>query len=260
MTHTIVPATKELLLKIEAWLDDEEAAYQIARGQWAIEGWEGVEPVRGFRCNWDSTNRRWGEGYTQVDVLLVGGQPVGFLDGTDILEIRPSDRGKGYGRLLADFMLQNAIVDGRSVLEIEIAPASAQPFWEKMGFTVVPQRSGPGGGTYAYRVLDRSAALGMGKRVSYLVEYFDEAQRYADGGHAFLAFEGEGEVQSDGSIKLPERAYCFHPDRDVSEDCFVRIVVGGEQIHFEKVKRDSSRQHGCLRDKGYFYYMDRVVP
>jgi GNAT superfamily N-acetyltransferase len=46
----------------------------------------------------------------------------------DILEGRPDQRGKGYGRLLAEFMVERAFGEGHSVAEIEIAPASALPF------------------------------------------------------------------------------------------------------------------------------------
>ncbi len=146
--YEIVPANERTVAEVEAWLDAEETAHQAA---WAIyeKGDYDVEiPPRGFRCNWNSVKRTWREGTARLDMLIIGGETVGFLDGTDILEIRSDVRGNGYGRILADFMVARAVADGISVLEVEIAPSSAEPFWVAMGFSPVHARNGPGGGIF----------------------------------------------------------------------------------------------------------------
>lgn len=127
MAYEIVPATEATMAEVEAWLDVEESIYKTAIEAWEAGGYVGDGPPRGFRCNWDSVKRTWSEGNARVDILMVDGHAVGILDGTDILEIRPDLRREGYGRLLAVFMVDVAHNEGRSVLEIEIAPWTAEP-------------------------------------------------------------------------------------------------------------------------------------
>lgn len=256
----ITPATDTAVAEIELWLDAEEAAYQSALQAWADCGWEGDKPVRGFRCNWDSVKRGWREGRSRLDVLSLDGETIGFLDGTDILEVRPDLRGKGYGRLLAQFMVGLAREEGRSIVEIEITPTSAEPFWRRMGFTLVPGRTGSGGGVYAYLPLSRTYALGNGKRVAYEIAFYTERGRYADEPTPFSRCEGSGERLADGSIQLPERVVCFEPENGQPGDYFVRVVVDGIEVHFDKCKRPESRRLGIQFDKGYIYFMNRLVP
>lgn len=224
MTYRIVPADLNLLAEIEIWLDEEEAGYQRASEAWEEADYEGKHPVRGFRCNWDSAKKGWREGQAKIHVLIVDGEAIGFLDGTDILQIRPDCRGKGYGRILAEFMLQSARVDGRSVVEIEIAPSSAEPFWRRMGFTLIERRhESIGGGTHAYLTLPRLIELGDGNRVDYAISFFTETARYSADPKPFSEFRGVGERLADGRIQLPERAYCYNPSDRQHVDYFVKI-------------------------------------
>ncbi|RWP42428.1 MAG: GNAT family N-acetyltransferase [Mesorhizobium sp.] len=260
MAHEIVPATEATMAEIQAWLDAEESIYQAAKTTWVeSEGFASDPPVRGFRCNWDSVKRQWRSGDAQVHVLMVDGRAVGFLDGYDILEIRPDLRGAGYGRLLAEFMLGLAAQEGRSVVEIEIAPSTAEPFWKHMGFTTVPGRLRNGGGIYAYRVLPQIFSLSDGERAPFSVEFFTEEERYSGTPKPFARFWGFGERLSGNQIQLPQRVYCFNPADEGHHDYFVRIEVGGRQVHFEKVKYESSRACGIERDAGYIYFMDLIT-
>ncbi len=260
MACQIVPADESLLSEIEIWLDAEEATFQRASEAWEEAGYEGDRPVRGFRCNWDSAKKGWREGRAKVHVLVVDGKAVGFLDGTDILEVRPDLRGYGYGRMLAHFMIQSAWEEGRSVVEIEIAPSSAEPFWLHMGFTLVEERQGYGGGTFAYKILPRTFELGDGPRVKYEIAFFTTKARYGEDPKPFAKFVGEGERLADGSIQLPERAYCFNPLDAQHVDYFVRIEVDGGVAHFDKVKYEESALCGIQRDAGYDFYIERINP
>ncbi|MGN8000676.1 GNAT family N-acetyltransferase [Sphingomonas sp. 22176] len=259
MTIEILPATEETMIAIEAWLDVEEAAYQHAEITWERSGYEGEMPVRGFRCNWNSVRRTWSGGNAAVHVLMVDGEPVGFLDGKDILEIRPDLRKQGYGRLLAQFMLDRFADERRSLLEIEIAPRSAEPFWRQMGFSVVPDRRGPGGGLYAYRIFDRTCELSDAADVDFSIDFFTESQRYDGEPAPFASMAGRGERLPDGSVQLPRRAICFDPKHKGHQDYYVRIRVDGRQLLFDKVKRDDSRKLGVHRDAGYTYFVDRIL-
>lgn len=260
MAFQIVPADDRLLSEIEIWLDAEEAIYKRASQEWEEADYEGDRPVRGFRCNWDSAKKGWREGRAKIHVLLVEGEPVGFLNGTDILEIRPDLRGKGYGRILADFMIQAAWDEGRSVVEIEVAPASAEPFWQRMGFTLVEDRQGYGGGTFAYKILPRAFELGDGVRAEYTVAFFTQKARYSQDPKPFIEYTGEGVRLADGHIQLPERAYCFNPTDDQHVDYFVKIEVDGDVVHFDKAKREESELCGVLRDAGGDFYIERINP
>lgn len=259
MTIEILPATVNTMNAIEAWLDVEEAAYQRAEAAWERSGYEGEMPVRGFRCNWNSVRRTWSEGTATVHVLMVEGEPIGFLDGKDILEIRPDFRKHGYGRLLAQFMLDRFRDEGRSVLEIEIAPRSAEPFWRRMGFSVVPDRRGPGGGIYAYKAFDSTFGLPADADVDFSVEFFTEEQRYEDKPVPFTTISGKGQRLRDGSVQLPNRAVCFDPTHEGHHDYFVRICVDGRQLLFDKVKYDESRALGVGHDAGNVYFVERIL-
>lgn len=168
MTVKITPATEALVAEIELWLDEEEATYNEKYSQWVSSGYEGDPGISGFMCNWNSTKIRWREGLSSLDVLVKDGRAIGFLEGYDILEIHPRERGLGHGRLLAEFMIARARAEDRSVVEIDIAPLTALPFWEHLGFKVFEGRRGSGGGQYVYKTLPRRFALGQVKNFNII--------------------------------------------------------------------------------------------
>ena len=259
MTVEIVPATEELVAEIEIWLDAEEAEYDRQYREWEAADYEGEICVRGFRCNWDSVKRGWRAGRSSLDVLVKDSRAIGFLDGYDILEVHPLQRGKGYGRILADFMVQKAWDDGRSVVEIEIAPPSALKFWESMGFTAVHGRRGNGSGIYAYKIMPRPLGVPNGHQASYAVEFYTPDAKYS-GGAPFLTYAGTGSVAGEGSIDLPERVFCFSAAICDTYDCFAKVKVGDEIVFFDKVKRREATDVGFKTDHGYVYYIEKISP
>lgn len=258
MTYEIIPATEALLAEVEVWLDVEEAAHKAGEAAYVANGYKGDVPARGFRCNWDTTKKLWRE-RGGIDILIVDGEAVGF-QGHGIFEIRPDLRRKGYGRILAEFMIDRATAEGWSVFEIGIAPSTAEPFWQSMGFTIVDERPDRGAGTFAFRILPREFALGSGERIPFVIEFFTNDERYESVPRPFSTFSGQGERLADGSIQLPARAYCFNPLKEVSMNDFVRLEVDGKELHFEKLKRDASAALGVERDGGYTYFVDRIRP
>lgn len=259
MTHQILDADEARLAEIEIWLDAEEAAYEKALQRWE-DNFEGDAPVRGFRCNWDSAKSWWRDGDTKMSVLVVEEQAVGFLVGTDILEIKPDKRGLGYGRILAEHMVEDARGEGRSVVKIEIAPSSAEPFWRRMGFIPVEDRRSSGGSTFAYRTLPKMFELGDGERITYAISFFTQKERYKGEPKPFALFAGLGERLSDGRIQLPERAFCFNPDDDQHVDYFVKIELDGRVVHFDKTKYEETAAFGIERDAGYDFFIERIDP
>lgn len=240
----IVPATMDLLDQIEVWLEREEQEYR-----------RGDREVRGFLCNWHP--ERWEDGRDTIHVLLVDGKAIGFLVDTDILEIHPDHRGLGYGKLLADFMLKRAFDGGYSVVEIQIAPLTAEPFWVKgMGFIADYEDRRYQNGLYAAKILPRPFTLGDGPRVPVRIEFFNEKKRYA-GEAPFLIFEGVGERLADGSIQLPERVIGYDFSWKCNLENHIRIVVDGREVYFDRSKY--GQEHGTKRDPGGEHFIDRIV-
>jgi GNAT superfamily N-acetyltransferase len=256
MSHAIVPATEALAAEIEVWLDAEEAIYKMAEAKWASAPFDSAKPPRGFRCNWNTVKENWREGRVPLDVLLLDGKAVGFLSGTDILEIHPEHRGRGLGVLLSDFMLRRALEQGYSVLEIEIAPPAAERFWLRQGFVLHDDRIHYRNGLYAYQVLERLFALGDGPRVPVEITFHDE--KAVDYGlPPFVVFEGEGERLSDRTIQLPERVHGYSPLLRDNVENHIRIVVDGEEIYFDRSKYGTA--HGAARDQVGNHYIDRIL-
>lgn len=256
MTLEIVPATIALVAATEEWLDAEEAAYQAGCCAAEDSDWDITPPPRGFRCNWDTIKRNWQEFDKALHILIRDEFSVGFLFERDYLEVRPDERGRGYGRLLADFMVKRAFDEGRSLIEIGIAPCSAIPFWQEMGFTLVDGRPGNGGGHYAYRRFHREFPLGAGPQVLCSIEFMTEKERYG-GAIPFHNFQGLGERLPNNTIQLPERVVCL-PPYEASGDPFARIRVDGKEIFYDKLKRPEAARCGIQLDAGSTYFIEQL--
>jgi hypothetical protein len=94
--------------------------------------------------------------------------------------------------------------------------------------------------------------------VPFVVEFYTPDERYREKPIPLCTFSGLGERVEDGCIQLPERVYCFDPKEEASLNWFVRIEVYGVKIHFDKLKRDSSKSLGLECDGGYTYFLDRI--
>lgn len=261
MDTKVVPATRALLSEIQTWLEAEDSAYRAACDTQA-ERWDPeIEiPERGFFCNWNIVLSSFERDPNNVHVLVVDGKAIGFVDEMDILEVHPGFRGRGFGRVLADFMLRRAFELGHSVAEIEVAPETALPFWKSMGFLEDSTRSGAGGGIYAYRRLERPLTLGPGPRVPYRIGFYEPSRDWDNSVEPFAVFAGEGEKLTDGSVRLAERAYCFDARQPTSTDCVLRVELAGELLFEDKVKRPEGQRIGLARDPGGVFYIDRLSP
>lgn len=257
MTYAILPASDDLVEEIEVWLDAEEAIYIKAEAAWSKASFDGPKPTRGFRCNWDLVKKSWREASTPLDVLLKDSKAIGFLFGTDILEIHPEYRGQSLGVLLSDYMLRRASEEGYCVLEIEIAPHTAEPFWLRQGFELLDDEVHFRNGLHAFKTIPRAFSLGAGTRVPVQIMFHDEKAAY-NGGEPFSTFEGEGERLADGSIQLPERVQGYSPLLRVNTDNHIRIVIDGNEIYSGRSKY--GQVHGTKRDPAGHHYIDRVLP
>lgn len=84
-----------------------------------------------------------------------------------------------------------------------------------------------------------------------VVEFYTPDERYRAKPSPICRFSGVGERIEDGCIRLPGRAYCFDPKENASLNWFVRIEIDDVEIHFDKLKRDSSKSLGLECDGGY---------
>ncbi|TDR90261.1 GNAT family N-acetyltransferase [Enterovirga rhinocerotis] len=260
MKAEIVPATSKLLDELETWLRAENDAYEAACERQAERCPEIEILERGFFCNWNIVRRSFERDPRNVHVLLMDGAAIGFVDEMDILEVHPNFRRQGLGGMLADFMIRRAFDLGHSVAVIEVAPASAQPFWERMGFTMDVNRRGDGGGIYAFRRFERPQALGAGPRIPYRIAFHDRSRDWDESVEPFSVFEGMGEQQADGSVRLAERAYCFDATQPTSFDCVVRVELAGRLLFEDKVKRREAQDVGLEIDPGSICYFEHLTP
>lgn len=256
MTYAIVPASEDLVAEIEVWLDAEEAVYKVAEAAWSQASFDSPKPTRGFRCNWDTVKKSWRAGSTPLDVLVKNGEAIGFLFGTDIVEIHPEHRGRSLGVLLSDHMLRRVSDEGYCILEIEIAPRTAEPFWLRQGFALLDDEIHFRNGLHAFKAIPRSFSLGTGPRASVQIMFHDEKTvHYSE---PFSTFEGEGERLPDGSIQLPERVNGYSPLLRENTDNHIRIVVDGDEIYSGRSKYGEAR--GTRRDPAGNHYIDRILP
>lgn len=257
MAYAIVPATENLVAEIELWLDAEEALYAAAETAWSEAPFDSPKPTRGFRCNWDAVKKAWREDGAPLDVLLQDDVAIGFLWGTKILEIHPDHRGRSLGILLSDHMLRRVSEEGLCILEIQIAPHTAEPFWLRQGFELLDDDIHFRNGLYAFKAIPRHFPYGGGPRAPVEIMFHDE-ETVRRGGEPFNTFDGEGERLPDGSIQLPERVHGYSPLLRDNADNHIRIVVGGEEIYFGRSKYGEA--HGTKRDPDGNHYIDRILP
>lgn len=233
-----------------------------ARDLAAIKVWlreEREQTGEGFFCNWNVIADLFEK--HEVFVVDAAGDPVAFLanEGAHhlIAEVRPDQRGRGYGRMIAEAMVEQSTAKGLSVIEIDCAPETSVPFWTRMGFTPVPSRRGFGGGAYACREIPRPLALGRGERVPFAVRFYDEAGRHR-GGEPFRAYQGEGELRDGRLVALPERAICYGPEVRHLLDCYARVDVNGRTVFMDKTKRQEAVALGVECDGGGIPFIEAI--
>ncbi|QIB39619.1 hypothetical protein G3A56_26820 (plasmid) [Rhizobium oryzihabitans] len=154
-------------------------------------------------------------------------------------------------------MLRRATEDGYCILEIEIAPHTAEPFWLRQGFVLLDDEIHFRHGLHAFKTLPRAFSLGPGPRASVAIMFYDERAAYNEG-EPFSTFEGKGERLADGSVQLPERVQGYSPLLRVNTDNHIRIIVDGSEIYSGRSKYGQA--HGTRRDPAGHHYIDRVLP
>lgn len=114
----------------------------------SIEIWlkaEYEETGEGFCGNWDVIENAFQK--QRMLVLVEDSIPVAFLTyrmeelivRLDIMEVHPSYRKKGLGRILFNDFTKVAIQSGALAIDLFCSPEESQEFWESVGFELYPE-------------------------------------------------------------------------------------------------------------------------
>lgn len=239
----IEPATASDLETILAWLAAEAAAGE-----------------KTFHGNRNLIARGQEEG--ELFVLREGGEIVAFALGKPgeiaIQETRPDQRGKGYGRVLAQWGIDRARAANIVLIEGECSPDTSLGFWKTLRFQEMRPRYGYN--PWVYLKLTKALPLPAGEPAEVLIRIFDQDHLYND--EVPIASEHRPAAMRDaaGVIHLSERIVIFAPDLPMGHDISLEIVADGRRIFFDKAKRSEAAALGVKRDPGYEFYLDRITP
>lgn len=180
-------------------------------GRWLLE--TSRSGVDSLWPNWRLTQKVHAkEKSVRVFVEGTTGEPVAYFWGSlntsdSILDVRPSHRGRGVGRLVVDHLIEESRSLREPLLHITCSPESSEHFWNKMGFTT----EHAGGSIWASRVIEIPNKLPeAGKQRDITVRFFDDAGAYGDA-PALSEYAVRGLEDEFGTIHLPRILACYEP-------------------------------------------------
>lgn len=240
---TIELATQEDLEKTLAWLAAEAAS--------------GDQTFHGNR-NMIAKGQEEGE----LFALREAGEIVAFALGKRgeiaIQETRPNQRGRGYGRILAQWGIDRARSADIVLIEGECSPSTSLGFWKTMGFREMRPRYGYN--PWVYLALPKPLPVPAGEPVEVSIRVFDQDHLYYSDAPVASEHRPPAARDADGVIHLAERIVIFVPDLPMGHDVSLEIVVNGERLFFDKAKRSEAAALGVKRDARNEFYVDRVFP
>lgn len=122
--------------------------FQLAEiKKWLIE--EDIKAKSGFYCNWRNIKASFGE--NKIVIISQNGSSVGFatwritssankVARVDYMEIKPSLRKKGIGKILINHLTNFLENENILVVDVLCAPAESEHFWKRMGFLEFPSQ------------------------------------------------------------------------------------------------------------------------
>ena len=235
---------------IESGFEKQEFEIRLAteRDVTAIRAW--LRSDRGgsvFCGNWSMIEGGQATGYLSVLCGVNDNQVVGFLLSTDssldIMEIRPSFRRAGLGRMLAQHGLSRIERSGQFGVLIECAPHTSIPFWKKLGFHPIEWEHDADRGNHLAFEFRRYCELPADQRVNRVrVELLPPPVCH---GCAPKEFIRHAILIEDGKLLLDGRIATFVDNGDV----VVKVQVDDETISEKKAKY--SRDVGVEYEKGF---------
>ena len=220
--------------KIYNWLVDHER--------------RGVDGL--FLCNWELTQNVYKEG--NIIVAILNGEPIAYM-WTDfgIVEVREDYRRKGIGRQLVRYALELARKSNAVCIDIECAPYTSIPFWEKIGFRLY-------GENRAYLLLERQLSLpANGEPICVKIRFYPESRMWEGGTTPLEEFSPPAVMGPDGIICLGKRiAVCAR--RDIWDgDVVLGIEISGNNLYLDKAKRREAENLGVQYKNGT-YFIERI--
>jgi GNAT superfamily N-acetyltransferase len=203
-------------------------------------------------ANWNITMEMFAEGQVSVWEDAASRKPVAYCWGSlnshsSILEVQPEHRGRGVGRAMAVFMLENSVVNGEPLLEIQIAPEASEPFWQAMGFRTYWIE----GYCYGRQILEFRREVPAGTPRMVVVSFLPGHAAWTPDVEPLAVYRLEGtEVPDQNKIELPTTVAHFHPVGD--SDLVVEVLVEGRSRYRGKAKYKDAAAIGVQRCKNGF--------
>lgn len=236
---------EEDIVAIRAWLEAEDAA--------GVHG--------NFLCNWSVIERAHHDRELLVYVDGLSGLPVAFQLGrlltSGILQVKHEFRGRGIGTKLVEYCVRLAHRKGESVLAIQCKPSTSIPFWERMGFKLVP---GSDPSNCAYRVLERMHAVPeLGPDLKVVVRFFPESRKWKQDVTPYEQTTVSAKRLADGSIQLVRRVSFPEDAYPEVRDVVVEVEIDGVQQFCDKAKYDEVQARGVQRCRNG-WFIDVIRP
>ncbi|WP_326543682.1 GNAT family N-acetyltransferase [Pseudorhodoferax sp.] len=229
----------EDIATIRSWLEAEKAA--------GVHG--------NFLCNWSVITRAHEDQELLVYIDGKTGLPVAFQLGrllqSGILQVKQDFRGRGIGKKMVAYCVNLARRKGEDLLVIQCKPSSSIQFWQRAGFTVIPESEPP---NKAYRILERRHVLpAIGTSVEAVIRFYPEERKWRDACPALLQITASGKELPGGVIQL-DRRVSFHEDAyPLARDVVVEAEVDGVRRFIDKAKYRELQQRGVTRCRnGWF--------
>jgi GNAT superfamily N-acetyltransferase len=188
---------------------------------------------------------------------------AGLLQPDSIFVVHPELRGRGYGKILARHCIREAHSNDTCFLRIKCFPQTSIPFWETMGFKLLPDRNSPGSSAwdgytypYAHMTLPKEFDLPAGCHdVSVLIQFYSDGEQGASDAQPLSEHRPRACYLKDGRIALERRVIGFYPSEML--DLVVKIDVESNTLCF---KRARYAVNFGVRQSDAAFYLDVITP
>ena len=212
--YTIRTATRDDLLQVRRWLEQEE-----------LDGIDGS-----FYCNYHQIECGQRDGSLVALVRDADSFAVAFClgdagAGIGILAVKADLRSRGLGSFLARHFIDSACARDAIGLVHQCAPTASRPFWLSLGFVSVPSPSDDGNPNWVALALPREHALPDGCRHKVEVAFEDTED------HMRPVFQCEAALL-DGHYVLARDFVQYAPNPDLQ----LEVRCDGERVYDGKSK------------------------
>ncbi len=178
--------------------------------------------------------------------------------GIDLVAVDHEVRRQGFGRELVRLSVERARTRELNVLEVDCISEASASFVNSLGFTVMPELIGLGGGMFAYLELPHNITLPDACLLNYQIDFCNPARDYDETVKPFRSYSGLGALVDERFLHIPKRAVCYHPRIRDLPDCIMIVRVDGQLVFEDKVKRSEAERLGVLRDLGGNFYIEVI--